>query len=322
MRSERSHGFTLVELLVVIAIIGILIGLLLPAVQSAREAARRVQCANHLKQMGVAALNHEFTHGHLPSGGWGWQWVGDPDRGFGRKQPGGWIYDMLPFVEQQALWNMGAGLTGQAKMDAAAKVTETPLAMFNCPTRRPATTYTAFYGGGYNAINASSVPAHARTDYAINGGTAVVTFGGPSSTTLGDNPAWSGWPAWIKTANGVSHLQSEIAMGAIKDGASNTYLVAEKYLHPGDYESGKDGADNTSMYQGHDWDTMRWGSTTHFPRQDRQGVVNPNIFGSAHPGGFQAVLCDGSVRNINFSIDPLTHQNLCNRKDGQAVQLP
>ncbi len=102
-------GFTLVELLVVIAIIGILIALLLPAVQAAREAARRIECGNHLKQIGLGALNHHETHRHMPTGGWGWRWTGDPDKGFGKDQPGGWAFAILPFIEEQNLHDLGRG---------------------------------------------------------------------------------------------------------------------------------------------------------------------------------------------------------------------
>src|SRR3977135_3561541 len=82
VRRERSGGFTLVELLVVIAIIGILVALLLPAIQAAREGARRAQCKSNLKQLALGCLNHHDTQKHFPTGGWGYQWVGDPDRGF------------------------------------------------------------------------------------------------------------------------------------------------------------------------------------------------------------------------------------------------
>src|SRR5688572_2299885 len=95
-----TRAFTLVELLVVIAIIGILVALLLPAIQAAREAARRSQCQSNLKNIGLAFLNHESTHGAFPSGGWGYLWTGDPDLGAGESQPGGWAYSIMNFLEE------------------------------------------------------------------------------------------------------------------------------------------------------------------------------------------------------------------------------
>jgi type II secretory pathway pseudopilin PulG len=95
--------------LVVIAIIGILVAMLMPAIQSARESGRRTTCANQLKQLAFAALNHHNTHKTLPAGGWGYAWIGDPDRGNGRKQPGGWIYNSLPYLEETNLHDLGMG---------------------------------------------------------------------------------------------------------------------------------------------------------------------------------------------------------------------
>ncbi len=109
---KRQFGFTLVELLVVITIIGILISLLLPAVQSAREAARATQCSNNIRQMAVACLHHTEAQGHFPTGGWGWRWAGDPNRGFNHRQPSGWHYNILPYLEQETLHQLGAEVSG------------------------------------------------------------------------------------------------------------------------------------------------------------------------------------------------------------------
>src|SRR5215208_1969930 len=103
----RRDGFTLVELLVVIAIIGILVALLLPAVQAAREAARRNQCKNNVKNIALGCLLHEDTHKFLPSAGWGRKWSGDPNRGYGENQPGSWIYNILAYIEEQTVHDLG-----------------------------------------------------------------------------------------------------------------------------------------------------------------------------------------------------------------------
>ena len=109
-RSGDRQAFTLVELLVVIAIMGILIARVLPAVQMAYESARRNQCINNLKQMSLAAMNHESAKKFYPSGGWGNNWQGDPDAGFGRHQPGGWAYSCMTFMEAGPLLEQAAGM--------------------------------------------------------------------------------------------------------------------------------------------------------------------------------------------------------------------
>jgi prepilin-type N-terminal cleavage/methylation domain-containing protein len=166
----KQPGFTLVELLVVIAIVGILIALLLPAVQAAREAARTTKCKNNLKQMGLAGQTHLSAQKSFPSGGWGWNWVGDPDRGYGVNQPGGWAYSVLAFVEESAIRNMGKGMSTAAKYAALARMQAQPAPTYVCPSRRDATV--GPYGDGqiWN-VDINLLTKGSRTDYAGNGGT-------------------------------------------------------------------------------------------------------------------------------------------------------
>lgn len=309
-------GFTLVELLVVIAIIGILVALLLPAVQSAREAARRTQCSNNLKQIGLAMLNHESTYGFFPSGGWGWNWTGDPDRGTGLTQPAGWNYPILPQLEQTAVYSLGTDgqrdvITDQQR-DGALLRDQTPIPAFVCPSRRNNIVYPRPKNMTYN--NGRAVSKAAVLDYAANAGdTAPAWYGGPGSIAAAETFNWNTGGAQNNT--GISYARSLIRMGDIIDGTTNTYLVGEKYMQPIEYATGNDPADDFGMYEGCAHDTYRWCDNGRTPLQDRNGFADVNRFGGPHSAGCMFVLCDGSVRGISYGIDPVIHSRLGNRGD-------
>ena len=325
-----KSGFTLVELLVVIAIIGILIAMLLPAVQAAREAARRMQCSNNLKQIALGWMNHESAQGHFPTGGWGWRWVGDPDRGFSKEQPGGWVYNILPYIEQNELREIGMGMRSGAKYAALQTLVETPISTMNCPSRRAAKAYPVdpTYSSSYYApFNAQRGDVEARADYAANSGDIHCDVGqGPSSLALGDRPET--WETDSTTNGacvgctqisftGVTFRRSTVRIRDITDGTSNTYLVGEKYLNASDYTSGT--SDTESMYQGDDYGVNRYTGDNDEPLLPRRDILNYQYwygFGSPHPAGCNFVFADGSVRTIHYDIDGQVHRYNGNRSDG------
>jgi prepilin-type N-terminal cleavage/methylation domain-containing protein/prepilin-type processing-associated H-X9-DG protein len=193
---QKRLGFSLVELLVVVVIIALLLGILLPAVSNVREASRRATCKGNLKQVGIAAQQHLEKYGFFPSGGWGYQWIGDPDRGVGKQQPGGWIYSLLPFWGLDSVHDLAAGISalssGSLKSQALGQMKNVTVPFMICPSRRRAIGYPGYTGGGVRSSmlitnSLDEPPTVGRSDYAASAGTcsayAAYTgyIAGPSS---------------------------------------------------------------------------------------------------------------------------------------------
>jgi prepilin-type N-terminal cleavage/methylation domain-containing protein len=349
--TRSRNAFTLVELLVVIAIIGVLVALLLPAIQAARESARNAQCKNNLKQIGLAMLNYESSNRTFPAGGWSFRWMGDPNQGMGARQPGGWIYQVAPYMENQNVTMVGGGLSGDALKQALKQQLSATMPSFNCPSRRPAVGYPALE----KPFNCELPDTAAKSDYAANAGSREVK---PAAGLPLPNATFTdcleGYPAcgWAISDsriaadwNGIVCSRTGARIGQISDGTSKTIAAGEKWVMAKFYEmaserepsfEGNDNpGDNGSMYLGYDWDSIRWANGEingsgqpegSLPRKDTEvrtdggqavgGATYILNFGGPHASTMNLVYADGSTHSVEYDIDPLVWNAMGGRDDG------
>jgi prepilin-type N-terminal cleavage/methylation domain-containing protein len=344
--SCARRGFTLVELLVVIAIIGILIALLLPAVQAAREAARRSQCANNLKQIGLACHNFEATHKVLPPFRLSDTWAT-------------WAAIILPYVEANAVieqWDLR-----KRYFEQNTTAVQQNLPFYFCPTRRkPAA------GFSLAGDNRTAPPAYPHTpgglgDYACNVGnqyqdnqfqaapaTPTKGFRGVIVEVLRNPPHTEivdGATNQPTSDTGIENpgalvirWRGRVAFNDILDGTANTFMVGEKHLRQ-DYQEGRNNNSNvdTSIFNGdkevgacarragHVWDVrgaVVAGTEAPLAKGPSDGFLRNQVFGSWHPSICQFAMADASVRPINVNIAIETLTRLACREDGHPVTLP
>lgn len=293
------RGFTLVELLVVIAIIGILVALLLPAVQSAREAARRMQCGNNLKQLALAFHSHHAAHSMFPSGGRDWTYHMTYINGrpaLPPKQNGGWGFQILPYIEAEAVYLGGSATTD---VDRSILAISTPNQAFFCPSRRQMEVVVA--ACWYQNPNSGKTYGHAKNDYAAG-----------SLDTATGFPNGVGPVTWVEASR----------IDDIRDGTTNTLLLGEKRINLmflGQMQAN----DNEGYTCGWNHDVERY--TNREPLADFRdpgGSGGEDRFGSSHPGGMNIALCDGSIRFIGYSVDLNTFSAIGHKADGKVVQVP
>jgi prepilin-type N-terminal cleavage/methylation domain-containing protein/prepilin-type processing-associated H-X9-DG protein len=306
--ATRRNGWTLIELLVVIAIIAVLIGLLLPAVQQVREAAARSQCANNLKQIGLAIHNYHDVNKTLP-----------PSR-LGVGGYASWCVLILPYLEQQNVYSLWD--TTQTYYLQQPQARTTAVAVFYCPTRRSPPLLSTNYDVPSNGIPDTNMYPGALGDYGCNGGQYAQN---PDV----DLPACMGAMCYASAqiSNGkVVTAKSQTSLNSITDGTSNTLLVGERHV-PRVYfgMSGTGPAPNGdgSIYNGdYPRSFTRIGGLPSFSLgqgpNDTSGPYHCR-FGSWHPGICQFVFADGHVASLNNDIDMTTLGLLCVRNDGQVV---
>ncbi len=324
----RRSGVTLVELLIAVLILALLGQLLFPAVEMSRESARITACNNNLRQIGLASQVFTEAQGFMPSGGWHPWAVGDPLRGYGKDQPGGWIYGLLPYLESAAIHDLpndgDPDRVTALQRSSAAGMLRIPLQIMHCPSRRLPRAYPYWLPEPWDVFNSDFQERVARADYAASGGSdANPDFKYFTITHAIDRDSYNSMSKAVEWAptdrmNGVVYMRSETAMKQITDGLTNTLFAGEKHIEVQYYKNGGDPGDNHSMYQGFDRDIVRWTDPRFAPSRDDETPADSLNFGSAHPSAFNVVYCGGQVESVVYDIDPVVLKLLGDRSDGQS----
>ncbi len=324
--SRDQRGFTLIELLVVIAIIAVLISLLLPAVQSAREAARRAQCTNNLRQLALATANYEMANGSFPMG-FTWQWCdaaspcgGSVGNAFGV------MVALLPYYEQGPLFNAyNCSITNWGDINST--VDGTALGNLWCPSDGSIQGYRATFGPGTNNNNLPLPVCFSnyrgnwgywagRVSGRDNAGTATAAQRQAAINQFNGVFVTNGYGAAGGPALGFPGVsRASVKLSSVTDGTSNTVafseiahgLLSQTDGNPSSFDnwnwwaSGTPG--DTSYF--HFWPINPWKTMTNLSQDDQAGAY-AEAASSFHPGGVNTAMLDGSVRFIKDTIDTWT----------------
>jgi len=332
--ASRRRAFTLVELLIVIAIIGILMALLLPAVQYARESARRTQCSNNLAQISRAIHLHEGSMRVLPTGGdmpWPYlpRYVTSYGHVFGPdKQGAGWPYQILPFFENSSV----QGQRGASSAEMQTLIESSPMEMYFCPTRRrnarQQNRVLIDYAAATPNNDVFTYTDDSSTQYAVMFRGYAFDIGTATGQTYSGIIVRTNWN-WAANggAGGLVGGTPPIPLTKISDGSSNTLMIAEKRLMPGQYGTGA-WHDDRGWTDGWDPDIMRlssapFGSDIRAESDQNTGTVGDigYHFGSAHATGMNVAMGDGAVKFMPYTMNRRNFARMGHRADTQVVDM-